>query len=174
MKKLNLFLFVFLFILSGKIFAQGMTPPPPFESPLFNSMTGTWVSEPYQMMGSTMTDEVNMKMVFNSQFLEADIRSVATSGFIYEGMVIVSPSKDGTITGWSYDVFGKDGITTYTGTWEGKMIYLYGKSAWGTESRVININGDVMIHNVIYKMVDDKGKALPEVTLAITFNKKIN
>lgn len=172
MRRINLLMIVAVFVISGKLFAQDMTLPPPIDSPLLNSMTGSWVSEPYQMMGSTMTEEAEHKMVLNSQFMEVNIKSVSTSGSVYEAIVMIMPSKDGTITGWAFDSFGKTGITTYTGTWKDNMIYLYGTAPWGTESRVINVDGNVMIHNVIYKMKDDKGKDLPEQTIAITYNKK--
>ncbi len=172
MKKIKISVLFILLFLSVKIFAQGMTPPAPIESPLLTSLTGSWISEPYQMMGSTMTEEVTQKMILNSQFLEINVKSIATSGFIYEALIMISPLNDGTINGWAFDVFGNNGITTYTGTWKDNMVYLYGKAPWGTESRVINVNGDVMIQNVIYKMKDEKGKDLPEVNLAITYNKK--
>lgn len=172
MKKLNLLFILTVFLISGKIFAQGMMPPPPIDSPLMNSMLGTWVSEPYQFMGSTMNEEATHKMVLNSQFMEVEIKSVSSTGFVYESIIMVTPSGDGTINGWSYDVFGKEGMTSYTGTWKDNMIYLYGTAPWGNESRVINVNGNVMIHNVIYKMKDEKGKNLPEETVVITYNKK--
>ena len=172
MKKFNLLLLVSILLISGKLIAQDMKLPPPIDSPLMNSMLGTWVSEPYQFMGSTMNEEAIHKMVLNGQFMEVDVRSVSATGFVYEALILVTPSGDGTINGWAYDCMGKDGITSYTGTWKDNMIYLYGTAAWGTESRVINVSGNVMIHNVIYKMKDDKGKFLPEQTIAITYNKK--
>jgi len=172
MKKINLIMILTLFIVAGSSFAQDMKLPPPIDSPLMNSMLGTWVSEPYQFMGSTMNEEATHKMVLNSQFMEVDVKSVSLTGFVYEAMILVTPSKDGTVEGWAYDCMGKDGITSYTGTWKDNMIYLYGTAPWGTESRVINVNGNVMIHNVIYKMKDDKGKSLPEQTVTITYNKK--
>ena len=173
MKKLILFFIITTFFLSGKMFAQGMTPPAPIDAPVFSTLSGTWTSEPYQMMGSTMTDEATQNMVLNGQYLEVNIRSTGSSGFIYEAKVMISPLADGTLTGWAFDIFGKEGLTNYTGTWKGNMIYLYGTAPWGTESRVINVDGNVMIHNIIYKMKDANGKTLPDETLAITYNKKM-
>ncbi len=172
MKKLNLFLVVLTFAFASNIFAQGMMPPKPIDSPLLNSMEGTWVSNPYQMMGSTMTDEITQKMVLNGQFLEINVKSVATSGFVYEALIMIAPIGDGTIQGWAFDVFGEKGITTYTGTWQDNTVYVFGKSSWGTESRNISMEGNVMIHNVIFKMKDANGKDMPDETLAITYNKK--
>jgi hypothetical protein len=172
MKKILLpAIFILLFV-SNKMFAQDMTPPQPIDLPILTSMTGDWVSEPYQFMGMTMTDEINVKMVYNSQFLQVDIRSVGSSGFVYEGVTFIAPSKDGTLTGWCYDIFGKEGITSYTGTWKDNMMYMYGTSSWGTESRVLNVNGNVLTSNVILNMKDDSGKKIPEQTMTISFNKK--
>lgn len=172
MKKLNLLLVLFAFIFTSKIFAQGMMPPAPIDSPLLKSMEGTWVSDPYTFMGSTMTDEVTQKMVLNGQFLQIDVRSIASNGFTYEALIMIAPNSDGTLEGWSYDIFGKKSITNYTGTWQGNTVYVYGKSSWGTESRNIAMEGNVMLQNVIFKMKDANGKDMPDQTLAITYNKK--
>lgn len=172
MKILNHLLFIVIVLTSGSIYGQGMPLPPPIDYPLMNSMLGTWVSEPYTFMGSTMNEEATHKMVLNSQFMEVDIRTVSSSGSVYEAMILVSPSKDGTINGWAFDSFGKEGMSAYTGTWKDNMIYLYATAPWGNESRVINVNGNVMIHNVIYKIKDENGKYLPEQTINITYNKK--
>ncbi len=173
MKKLNLLLIVFTVLFSAKIFAQDMTLPPPIKSPIFESLTGTWQSESYEMMGSTMSDEVTQKMVFNSQFLKIEIKSVSATGFIYEGLVMIAPTLDGTVSGYGFDIFGGEAITTYSGTWRDNMIYLYGTGSWGTESRVINVDGNVMTQNVILKMKDANGKQMPEQNLSISYNKKM-
>ena len=163
---------IFFLFIATKSFSQGMMPPPPIDSPVMSSMEGTWVSEPYQFMGSTMTDECTQKMVLNGQFMEVNVKSTTPGGFTYEAIVLIAPSSDGTLTGTSFDVFGEKAITSYTGTWKGNMLYLDGRSSWGIESRVINIDGDVMLHNVIYKMKDEKGNPLPDQSVAITYNKK--
>ena len=171
MKKLNFLLIAVAFLISTKVFSQGMMPPPPMNSPLLNSMSGTWVSSPYEMMGSTMTDEVTQGMVLNGQFFRVDVKSTSPN-FTYEATIFIAPAKDGTLTGWSYDVFGKDAITTYTGTWADNAVYLTGKSSWGTEIRNIKMQGDIMIQNVDFKMKDANGKETNEQAIEIIYNKK--
>lgn len=172
MKKLNLLLFVLTFAVAGTILAQDMTPPAPIESSLLNQMTGTWVSNPYEMMGSKMTDECTQSMVLNGQFFQVNVKSVSDKGFKYEALVMIAPSKDGTVEGWSYDVFGKNAITHYTGTWRDDNIYLTGTSSWGTEIRNIAMQGDIMLQVVTFKMKDASGKEMPDQTMEIIFNKK--
>lgn len=172
MKKLNLFAIVLTFVLAGRLFAQDMTPPAPIESPLLSQMTGTWVSNPYEMMGSKMTDECTQSMVLNSQFFQVNVKSVSDKGFTYEAIVMIAPSKDGSVEGWSYDIFGKNSITHYTGTWRDDNIYLTGTSSWGTEIRNIAMQGDIMLQVVTYKMKDANGKEMPPQTMEIIYNKK--
>jgi hypothetical protein len=172
MKKLNLLLFILTLLFSGKIYSQGMTTPEPIKSPLLESMMGTWVSEPYEMMGSKMTDVVTQSMILNGQFMEIDIKSTADNGFVWEGKGIMAPMKDGTMEGWMYDIFGVDGITTYTGTIDGSKIALTGTSKMGTESREIAMDGNIMIHAVRFNFKGPDGKAMPEQIMTITYNKK--
>ena len=171
MKRLNLFLILTVLVISGKLSAQGMMPPDPIKSPLLESMMGTWVSNPYEMMGSMMTDEVTQSMIMNGQFMQVNVKSTGT-GFTYESLVIIAPSADGSFTGWSYDIFGKNAITTYTGTSKDNQMFMTGTSSWGSEIRNITMEGNVMIANVSFKMKDANGKEMPEMTMAITYNKK--
>ncbi len=172
MKKLKLLVLIFTVFFSVKAFTQDMVPPPPISSPLLESMSGTWVSAPYEMMGSKMTDEVTQRMVLNGQFFQADVKATSSTGFVYEALIMMSPNSDGTITGTAYDVFGKNAITTYTGTWSDNAVYLTGKSSWGTEIRNIKMQGDIMIHNVDFVMKDANGKEIPHQATEIIFNKK--
>ncbi len=172
MKKLNFFVIALALIFSSNLFAQDMMPPKPIDSPLLNSMVGTWVSEPYKMMGSTMTDEVTHSMILNGQFFQVKVKSTSDNGFVYEGLVIMAPSSDGSMTGTGYDVFGKDAITSYTGTTDGQTIYLTGLSNWGKELRNITMDGNVMTQNVVFNMKSPDGKEMPEEKMTISYNKK--
>ena len=172
MKKLSFALIFIALFISGSAFSQGMVPPKPIESEILNSMVGTWVSEPYDMMGMKMTDEVTQSMILNGQFFEVRVKSKGENGFDYEGLVIMTPNADGTMTGTGYDIFGKNGITTYTGTSEGKSVYLTGKSSWGSETRNITMDGNIMTQNVIFNMKGPDGKDMPEMTMSISYNRK--
>lgn len=172
MKKLILPAILILLFAVNNLFAQGMMPPDPIKSPLLESMMGTWVSNPYEMMGDKMTDEVTHSMIMNGQFMQINVKSTGSNGFKYEALVIIAPSNDGTFTGWSYDIFGKNAISTYTGTSKDNQMFITGTSSWGSEIRNITMEGNVMIANVSFKMKDASGKEMPEMTTSITYNKK--
>lgn len=171
MKKLNFVLVLIAFLLCNKIFAQGMTPPPPIKSEFIDALVGTWVSEPYNMMGMKMTDEATHKMILNGQFMEVDIKGKDDKGFVYEAKGIIAPSSDGSLTGWFFDIFGKDAISNYTGTTKGTKVSLVGTANWGTEKRDISIDGNTMIHTVTVTMKDASGDEVQQ-TAVITYKKK--
>lgn len=170
MKKTNCFI-VLLLLVSTRCFSQGMMPPPPISSPLLDALMGTWTSEPYDMMGMKCSDVVVHKMILNGQFMEVDIKSTMDNGFSYEGLGIVAPSKDG-MTGWFYDIFGKNGIMTYSGNIEGNKIMLTGVNDKMTEERVITVDGNTMTHDVTFKMKDSSGGTMPEQKITITYKKQ--
>ncbi len=172
MKKFNLFIALSLFFITNNMFAQGMMPPAPVQSTFLDAAMGTWVSESYQMMGMTMSDEVTQKMILNGQFMEIDIKGKSENGFSYEGKGIMAPAADGSITGTFYDIFGKDAMTSYTGTAKGSTVYLTGVSNWGTESRDISVDGNTMIQTVTMTMKDTAGKEMPSQTVVINYHKK--
>jgi hypothetical protein len=172
MKKICLPAILILLIVSNKMFAQGMMTPDPIKSPLLESMMGTWVSNPYEMMGEKMTDEVTQSMIMNGQFMQINVKSTGSSGFVYEALIIIAPSKDGSFAGWSYDIFGKNAMTTYTGSSKDNQLFMTGTGNMGTEIRNITMEGNIMIANVSFKMKDESGKEMPEMTMAITYNKK--
>ncbi len=172
MKKVNLLLILSIFLITNNVFSQGMKPPAPIQSPFLEASMGTWISEPYQMMGMNISDEITHKMILNGQFMEIDIAGTGDNGFTYQGMGIITPSSDGSVTGTFYDIFGKDAIMTYTGTAKGSNVYLTGTSNWGTESRDISIDGNTMIHTVTVTMKDPSGKEMAPETVVIKYHKK--
>ena len=172
MKKIFLPAILILLFVVKNLSAQGMMPPDPIKSPLLESMMGTWVSNPYEMMGEKMTDEVTQSMIMNGQFMQINVKSTASSGFVYEALIVIAPSNDGTFTGWAFDIFGKNAVTSYTGTSKDNQMFVTGTSNWGTEIRNITMEGNVMLANVSFKMKDANGKEMPEMTAAITYNKK--
>ncbi|MCY7361109.1 MAG: hypothetical protein LH629_03430 [Ignavibacteria bacterium] len=159
-------------LLTSKTYSQGMMPPEPVKSPVMESMMGTWVSEPYEMFGMKMTDEIIQSMILNGQFLEIGVQSMSPDGFKYEGKGIMVPDKDGSFTGWMFDIFGKNGITTYTGKTEDNKMTMTGISPMMTENREIIMDGDKMTQNVSFLMKDEKGNVMPEMKMTIIYNKK--
>jgi len=174
MKKLNLFLIVFVIAFqftSNKTFSQSWLPEP-VKSPYIDAITGTWISAPYEFMGSTNTDEVIYKMILNGQFLEVDMKRTDNNGFTYEGKEIITPSADGTFTGTYYDILGKSRSNTYSTAIDGNKILLKGSSPVGNGTREIIIDGDIMIQNIAFTMNDKSGNEMPEQKITITYKKQ--
>lgn len=159
-----------LIFISSNAFSQFMHPQP-VKAPIFESLSGNWVSEPYEIMGSKRSEEVSQNFVLNGQFYQVKVKSLS-EGFNYESILMIAPSDDGTLTGWSYDIFGKNAIKTFTGTWNENQIYVDGVNNKGSDSRLITLEGNVMIQNVSFKMKDEKGNELPEMAFTVTYNKK--
>jgi len=171
MKQFKSFLAIFFILfISAKVLSQDMLPKP-ISTPMLEAIEGTWVSEPYEFMGSTMTDEAVHKMILNGQFMEIKVNSKSDKGFNYEGIGIMVPSADGNMTGWFFDIYGKDGIMTYTGTSEGNKVSLTGTGNIMDEKREIIIDGDKMIHNLTFDM-KMHGMEGTQQKLTITYNKK--
>lgn len=84
----------------------------------------------------------------------------------------MAPSADGTMTGTGYDIFGKNAITNYTSTSKDNTIYMSGVSSWGTETRNITMDGNIMTQNVIMNMKGADGKEMPEMSMSISYNRK--
>lgn len=170
MKNLKTILAVTLFFLiSSSAFAQFM-PPAPLKIPIFESISGKWTSQPYEMMGSKMTDEVSQSVILNGQYFQVNVKSIS-AGFTYEGVVMIAPAEDGTLTGWGFDIFGSKAVTKYTGQWNENSISVNGISSWGTESRIIAIENGTMTQIVTFKMKDDKGNEMPSDPITILYNK---
>ena len=73
MKKLTLPLFVLAILLTSNISFSQSWLPKPVSSPYSESITGTWVSAPYEFMGNTTTEEITYNSILNGQFLEVNI-----------------------------------------------------------------------------------------------------
>lgn len=171
MKQIKIFLYVLPLLLNAGIIRSQDVLPKPISIPLLEAMEGTWVSEPYEFMGSKMNDEADHKMILNGQFMEIDVMSKSDKGFTYQGKGIISPSTDGTIIGWFYDIYGKEGIMTYTGIWENNKILLTGSSKFMDEKREIVLDGDKMIHNLTFDM-KMPGMEEMQQKLTVTYKKK--
>lgn len=162
LKKLMLFV---LLVIAANSYSQ-MVPPDPIKSDLLEAMTGSWTADPYQMMGSTMNETVTQKMILNGQFMEVDVKSVGSNGFVYEAKGIFYPSPDGMWTGTMYDIFGKKG-TVYNGKVDGNKINFTGVNDMMTETREIIVDGNTMTHNVTFDIT-----GMPQQKLTVTFKKQ--
>lgn len=162
--------FVFLFI-SNKTFSQAGWLPEPMSSPYINALEGTWISAPYEFMGSTNQDVVTYKMILNGQYMEVDVKRTDDKNFTYEGKEIIIPSPDGTMKGTYYDIFGKNDNYTYYGKMDGNKIIITSASLVGTGTREIIIDDNTMVNNVTFTMIDKTGKQTPEQKISITYTK---
>jgi len=167
MKNLKLLIITITFLFTTEKSFSQMMPPEPIKSPLLESMMGTWVSDPYQMMGANMTDEVVHTMILNGQFMEIDVSSKADNGFTYLGKILIAPNTDGSLSGTAYDIFGKKGITNYTGIPDGNKVTMSGSNDMMSETREIIINGNTMTHNVTFDF-----KGMPQEKVTILYKKK--
>ncbi|MBK9331647.1 MAG: hypothetical protein IPM96_04380 [Ignavibacteria bacterium] len=130
--------FIAVFFITVKSYSQ--MPPEPIKSPMIDAMLGTWISEPYEMMGSRMTDRAVHSLVLNGQYMEIDVLS-KSDGFTYEGKIYIYPEKDGTMKGTMFDVFGVAG-TSYTGIVDGNKVTMTGTNEMMSETREIIMDGD--------------------------------
>ncbi|MEO8210961.1 MAG: hypothetical protein ABI840_10395, partial [bacterium] len=80
-------------------------------------------------------------------------------------------SADGTMKGTYYDIFGKNENYTYYGKTDGNKIILTSASLVGTGTREIIIDGNTMVNNVAFTMMDKSGKQTPEQKVTITYTK---
>lgn len=168
MKKIISFFFLSAFLLiSAKSFSQPWLPQP-VNSPLFNAMEGTWVSDPYEFMGNSSTDVLTFTKILNGQYMQVDLKTTSP-GFTYEAKEIITPGTDGSLTGAFYDIFAKGQKTiTYTGSQDGNKINIM--AVGSNSSRDIVIDGNTMVQKVVFTMGDKAG--LPENKITITYKKQ--
>lgn len=164
----KIFFILFTFILiSSNSFAQGK--PDPVKSATIDMLIGTWVSSPYEMMGSTWTETATHSWKHNGQYMFIDISGKDDKGNTYSGTVVIIPKSDGTFTGYGFDDYG--GNSTISGKADGSKIHGDGKSAWGTDTRDIEINGNTMVHKISFTMKDKDGKDMTQ-NMTVTYTKK--
>ena len=167
--KLSIFLLLISFTFQTA-FAQDYKKPEPIKSVLLDNMMGVWTAEPYEMMGSTWSDESNQHMMHNGQYLFIDINGKSSKGETYTATVVMVPNKDGSFTGWGFDDWGS--ITNYTGkTLSDNKITVTGTSSWGTETREITIDGDKMTHDITFTMKGQDGKDMT-MKMTVNYNRK--
>jgi hypothetical protein len=163
-------LFVILVILSSRTKAQDdLGRPAPIKNASMEMMMGTWKSDPYDFFGSKWTDVATHSMKYNGQYMFIDLNGSDDKGHSFTGGVFITADKDGNITGWGFDDWG--GVTTYTGKSDGNKVTVNGKGAMGTETRVITINGNTMVHESSMTMAGKDGKDMT-MKLTITYHKQ--
>ena len=158
-------IFCFMVITTG-VMAQ---KPAPINNETVNMLLGTWESEPYEMFGSKRSETISYVLDLDGQFLTARVNGKDETGFTYTALIISKVNADGTITGWSFDDWGKVG--TYTGTASGNILNVNGTREGGTDSRVIEVNGNKMTTKVTFNFKDKDGKDVT-VSQSINLNKK--
>ena len=157
---------LFFIMVTTGIMAQ---KPAPVNHETVNMILGTWEAEPYEMFGTKRTETVYYSLDINGQFLMINVDGKDETGFTYKALIVVKVSPDGSVSGWSFDDWGKVG--TYTGKASGNKINVTGTKEGGSDVREIEINGNKMTNKVTFNFKDKEGK---EVTASqtITLNKK--
>ncbi len=162
-------LIVFCFgILTTGVMAQGKKPAP-INNETVNMLLGKWEAEPYEIFGSKRSETLNYYLDINGQFLFIDVNGKDETGFTYQALVIMKINPDGTMTGWSFDDWGKPG--TYSGTTTGNKMSVTGSKEMGTDSREIEINGNKMTTKFTFSYKDKDGKDVT-ASQTVAYNKK--
>jgi len=154
--------------LTSAVNSQGMKKPDPVKNATFDLLMGTWVADPYEMMGEKWNETANHYIKFG-QYMVVDITGSGDKGNSYNGMVFVKPGLGDSWTGYSFDDWGT--VTIFTGTASGNKISMTGKSDMGTETRNIEINGNTMVHKVSMTMKGPDGKDM-NFNQTITYHKQ--
>jgi len=171
MKTLFKISFLLLICCSPIVKSQEMAPPPPVEIPFFNLIEGKWVSEPYQAMGKTFTDEADQDWKLNHQYFVIDFEAKSKESN-YKGKGYFTKDNDGNIKGWWFDIFGLQGLMSYSGKIEGNKMKIMGKNDVYYEEREVEVKGDVMTHNVVQKITGKDGK-VQEMKYTVVYNRKM-
>lgn len=169
MKKILITVFLlssFLFVSNS--YSQAWLPQP-VNSPYFNALEGTWVSEPYEFMGNSgQVDVITCTKILNGQYMEVDVKS-SNNNFSYEAKEIITPKSDGSLSGTFYDIFAKGpNPTTYTLSEDGGKLLM--TISGGTGSRNVVIDGNTMTQDVTFRM--GESSSLPEQKIFITYKKQ--
>lgn len=173
MRTFTFSLFIFLLLASGsKLMAQDeMKPPPPIQNETFEMALGEWVSEPYTMLGFNITQDRNkIYMAHNGQFMVVEVDATMGDGSNYTATIFCTLDGEGNLKGWAFDTWGYYGRVDYTGSVLGNVMTLSGSNEFTSETRVITIEKDRMIHNVDFTVKLPTGDMNEK--LEITYNRK--
>ncbi len=169
--------FTFLFsiavfcVFSCNLIAQDMQPPPPIQNKTMEMAIGEWVAEPYTMMGSNITHDVNkIYMKHNGQFMVVEVDATMGDGNSYTATIFCTLDGEGNVKAWAYDNWGYYGRMDYTGSALGNVMTLSGSNDFVSETRIITIEDNKMIHNVDFTVKLPTGDMTEK--LEITYNRK--
>ena len=173
MRTITLFFFFVVLCFSGsKLMAQDeMQSPPPIQNETFEMALGEWVSEPYTMMGFNITQDQNkIYMAHNGQFMVVEVNATMGDGSNYTATIFCTLDGEGNVKAWAFDTWGYYGRMDYTGSVKGNVMTLSGSNEFTSESRVITIEKDKMIHNVDFTLKLPTGEMTE--SMEITYNRK--
>ena len=170
MKKIVV-LFTFLIISVINLQSLDMKLPQANDNSLFKSIAGTWISEPYEIMGVKWVDEAEFKWILNNQFLEMEVITKGDNGFNFKSFGILSVDEDGNYKSWGFDEWGPISVSYSEGKVEGNKIKSTGGSQFMKSSTEIVIDGNVTTEVFNYTVKDEQGKETP-ATLNLIYHKK--
>jgi hypothetical protein len=162
-------LFACLILFASSVRAQDDYKPKPIDNETMKMLMGTWKSDPYEMMGSKWTETAVHSMVHNGQYMNIEITAVNEKNQTYSASIYITIDKDGKWSGWGFDDWG--GVTTMSGTADKGKITANSTSSYGSETRVIEINGNTMVHNASMTMKGTDGKDMTMKSI-VTYHKQ--
>ena len=162
-----------MLFISGISFSQDMfTPPGPLDNPFLVSTEGTWISEPYELMGGKWIDEYTFSWTLNHQFLEMRIKTSSTDGkMTFNSYGIMSADNEGNYKCWTFDDFGYRSAGIFIGKISGNRLTMAGGTMISKGEMTIVVDGGKMTEEAIMYMKDAEGKD-QTMKVRIVSNKK--
>jgi hypothetical protein len=144
--KLLLFTFMMLILFSAKSFSQdSWQPPKPLEVKIFDAFVGEWEGvSPSDMGGMKFNQSAKVYWTLNKQFLVMEATSIAVDNpqMKYNGIGYYTIDKNGKVKSWWFDNWGAEMTMTGTGEVTDTKLVSNSTSAYGTDNRVFELNGN--------------------------------
>jgi hypothetical protein len=156
---------VLFLICVGNSYSQGFKVPPAVESEYLNESVGTWISDEYEMMGMSWTDETTFNWVLNNQFLEMRSISNSSTDKKFETIGYISVDKEGNMKGWFFDIMGMDGVGVFKGKVDGMTATMQGGNEYMKSTGTVHLEDGVMTHAFKFTFSDPDGN---EQTMEMT------
>ena len=155
--KTSLLTIVLFLFLNNISYSQGFKVPPAIENEFFTESVGTWISDEYEMMGTTWTDETTFNWVLNNQFLEMRSVSNSSKDSKLETIGYISVDKEGNMKGWFFDIMGMDGVVEFMGKVDGMTASIEGGNKYMKSTGTLQIEDGVMTQEFKFTFSDPDG-----------------
>jgi hypothetical protein len=153
-KEEKMFKSIFIFFIFTVLFTAvansqdetSMTPPPPVNNKVYESMNGDWNAES-TMMGVPMMMNLKAYWDISHQFLILDLRATGKEDATqtYQGKGLFGVDGQGNAKSWWFDSWGADGVSVGSGAFSDNKLTINGGNAMYTETRSFLINENDMV-----------------------------